>query len=120
MESSNKKILVVDDEKAIRDFFKRLLSLLNIEVAEAEDGYTAIKLARENKFNFFFIDMRMPGLDGLETSRQIHQINPEATITIITGYAMSAAIKQAQEEGYRIISKPFDIKDIEDVIKNAK
>ena len=120
MESNNKKILVVDDEKTIRDFFKRLLSLSNVEVAEAEDGYTAIKLARENKFNIFFVDMRMPGLDGLETSRRIHQINPEAAITIITGYAMSEAVKQAQEEGYRIISKPFDIKDIEDVIKNAK
>jgi len=120
MESNNKKVLVVDDEKNIRDFFKRLLSLSNVEVFEAEDGYTAIKLSQENKFSFFFIDMRMPGLDGLETSRQIRQINPEAVITIITGYALSEVIQQAQEEGYGVISKPFNIKDIEDVIKNAK
>ncbi|MFH1397903.1 MAG: response regulator [Candidatus Omnitrophota bacterium] len=119
MESNKKKILVVDDEKSIRDFFKWLLSLSNLEVVEAENGYDAIKLAQENKFNIFFIDLRMPGIDGFETSRQIRQINPEATITIITGYATCEAVKQAQDQGYRIIRKPFDIKDIEDVIKNA-
>ncbi len=112
--------MIVDDEEVIRNFFKRLLSLSDVEVVEAQDGYAAIKLAQKDKFDIFFIDMRMPGLDGLETSRQVRKLNPEAMIVMITGYATGDIIKQAHEEGYEIMRKPFDIKDIEDVIKNAK
>jgi CheY-like chemotaxis protein len=119
MENIKKKIMIVDDEKVIRDFFKRLLFLSDVEVVEAGDGYTAIDLARKDKFDIFFIDMRMPGLDGLETSRQIRQLNPEAKIVMITGYAMGDVLNQAHEEGCEIIRKPFDIKDIEDVIKKS-
>ncbi len=119
MEKRNKKVMIVDDEKIIRDFFRSLLSLSALEISEAEDGLTAIKLAQEDKYDIFFIDMRMPGLDGLETSRKIRQLNSEATIVIITGYALSDIIKQAREEGYGVISKPFNIQDIEEVIRKA-
>ena len=120
MKDANKRVMIVDDEKIIRDFFRSLISFSNIDLSEAEDGVAAIKLAKEKKFDIFFIDMRMPGLNGLETSRQIRKIAPAAKIIIITGYALSGLIKQAQEEGYRVLSKPFDIKVIEEVIVSIK
>jgi two-component system, NtrC family, response regulator HydG len=119
MEKRSKKVMIVDDEKIIRDFFKSLLSLSALEISEAEDGTAAIKLAQETKFDIFFIDMRMPGLNGLETSRKIRELDSQATIVIITGYALSDVIKQAREEGYGVISKPFNIQDIEEAIRNA-
>ncbi len=111
------KVLVVDDEKIVRDFFKRLLSLLGLEVTDVEDGYKAVEAAKVNKFDLYFIDVRMPGLNGLETYRQIHQIDPQAFVVMITGYAVEDILEQAQKEGaYGNIRKPFDINQIKEVV----
>lgn len=110
-------VLVVDDEKIVRDFFRKLISLLGLEVSEAESGAAAIEMAKGNRYDLFFIDVRMPGIDGLETYRQIKKSNPEGVVVMITGYAVEATLKQAKEEGaYGIIRKPFDISQIKDVI----
>ena len=98
------KVLVVDDEKIIRDFFGRLLSLQGLEVIEAEDGYKAAELAKGNKFDLYFIDVRMPGMDGLETFRQIRQIHPEALVVMMTGYALDNILEQAQRKGHPALS----------------
>lgn len=117
MEKDKIKALVVDDEKIIRDFFRRLLSLLNLEVVEADNGYKAIELAQKEKFDLFFIDVRMPGLNGLETYREIRRINPKAVAVMITGYAVEGILEQAQKEGALChIHKPFDINEIKNVI----
>lgn len=111
------KVLVVDDEKSVRDFLSRLLSLLGVEAFEVEDGYRAIELVKKEKFDLFFIDVRMPGLNGLETYREIRKISPEATAVMITGYAVEEMLEEAQKEGvYRAIRKPFDIDQIKDII----
>lgn len=115
------KILVVDDEKIVRDFFKRLVSFLGVETFEAPDGHTAIEMARNNKFDLFFIDVRMPGLDGLETYYKIKAIEPLAKVVMITGYALEQTLIQAQTEGvYGIIRKPFNIESIVKYIEQVK
>jgi DNA-binding NtrC family response regulator len=111
------KILIVDDEKIIRDFLMRLFSLQGLEVLSAEDGYKAIELTKSNGFDLFFIDMRMPGLNGLETYLKIKEINPKAQAVMITGYAVEDLLEEAVREGaIGIIRKPFDIVEIKDVI----
>lgn len=115
------KVLVVDDEKIIRDFFQRLLSLLNLEVAEAENGYKAIEMAQKEKFDLCFIDVRMPGLNGLETYREIRKTNPEAVVVLTTGYAVEEILEQAQKEGVEChIHKPFNINEINTVIDKVR
>src|SRR3989338_2251385 len=107
--------LVADDEKIVRGFFSRLLSLQGLEVVCAEDGYKAVELAKEGSFELFFLDVKMPGLDGLETFRKIRQINPHAVVVMMTGYAVEDILEQAQKEGaYGSIRKPFDISEIKD------
>ena len=114
------KVLVVDDEKIIRDFFGRLLSLQGLEVIEAEDGYKAAELAKGSKFDLYFIDVRMPGMDGLETFRQIRQIHPEALVVMMTGYALDDILEQAQKEGaHGSIRKPFAIGEIKGIVEKA-
>ena len=114
------KVLVVDDEKIIRDFFGRLLSLQGLEVIEAEDGYKAAELAKGNKFDLYFIDVRMPGMDGLETFRQIRQVHPEALVVMMTGYALDNILEQAQKEGASgSIRKPFAIGEIKGIVEKA-
>lgn len=111
------KVLVVDDEKIVRDFFKRFLPLLGLEVRDAENGYKAMEAVKLNKFDLYFIDVRMPGLDGLETYRGIRQLHPNAAVVMITGYAVEDILEKAQREGVRChIHKPFDINQIKEVI----
>jgi two-component system response regulator HydG len=111
------KVLVVDDEKSVRDFLRRSLSLLGLEAFDVEDGYKAIELVKKEKFDLFFIDVRMPGLNGLETYREIRKISPEATVVMITGYEVEETLEEAQKEGvYRSIHKPFDFDQIKDIV----
>lgn len=113
------RVLVVDDEKIIRDFFKRLLSLLNLDVMEAEDGYKAIELAKNEKFDIFFMDVRMPGINGLETYLKLKESNPNIRVVMMTGYAVEDILTEATKNGaYSIIRKPFDINEIRGVLDN--
>lgn len=117
MDKKKIRVLVVDDEKIIRDFFSRLLSLQGLEVVGAEDGYKAIELARGSVFDLFFIDVRMPGLNGLETYRLIRKIIPTAMVVMMTGYAEDAILGQAEKEGARSsIRKPFEISEIKVIV----
>ncbi len=120
MTNTKIKVLVVDDEKIIRDFFARLLSLQGLEVIEAEDGYKAAEMSKTGKFDLYFIDVRMPGLDGLETFRRIRQVHPEARVVMMTGYALDNILEQAQKEGASgSIRKPFAIGEIKGIVEKA-
>ncbi|MDP2928277.1 MAG: response regulator [Candidatus Omnitrophota bacterium] len=111
------RALIVDDEKIVRDFFKRLLAFLGVEALDADSGASAIELVRQKKFDLFFIDVRMPELNGLDTYRQIRKLDPEATVVMMTGYAVEEILKVAQKEGaFCHIHKPFDITEIKDII----
>lgn len=121
-EVKNLRVLVVDDDKVVRDFFSRLLRLHNLEVVTAEDGYKAIDLIQKDPLiNLIFLDVRMPGLDGLETYRKLRQFNRNAEIVMMTGYAEDEILKKAQQEGaYASIRKPFDIMQLKDIIDAVK
>ncbi|MFA6383732.1 MAG: response regulator [Candidatus Omnitrophota bacterium] len=111
------KVLVVDDEKGIRDFFKKYLSLLGLEASDAENGYKAVELVQSLKFDLYFIDVRMPGMNGLETFRAIRQIHPDAIGVMMTGYAVEDILDQVKKDGaYNVLHKPFDISEIKSAV----
>lgn len=116
---NNIKVLVVDDEKIICDFFVRLLTLQGgLEVVSVKDGYEAIEAVKGTRFDLIFLDMRMPGLDGLETYRTIRELDKEARVVMMTGYAVDNLLQQAEKEGaYGFIRKPFEIKEIRTIVK---
>jgi two-component system, NtrC family, response regulator HydG len=121
MEQKKTKILIVDDEQIIRDFFKRFLSMMGIDVVDVDSGYKAIELAKVSKFDLFFVDVRMPGINGLETFRALRQIDPAAAVVMITGYTVDDILDQALKEGAKdIIHKPFDISKIRESINDLK
>lgn len=104
------KILVVDDEELIRRTVAKILQKQNFEVVLAEDGYQAIAFAREQIFDMVISDVRMPGIDGVETIRQIKEIQPEIYAIIITGYASEETPVQALKLGVNdYIFKPFEV-----------
>lgn len=114
------KALIVDDELVIRDFLARFLGLkdIAIEAKAAEDGLKAIELAQKEKFDIFFIDMRMSKLNGLETLKELRKISPRAKHVMITGYAVDDLLEEALGEPGVVaaLRKPFDIDELKRVL----
>ena len=115
------KVLVVDDEEIIRDFLSRFLSLNGVEVKAVEDGFRAVETVKEEEFDLFFIDARMPMMDGLETFIKLKNIKPNLKCVMMTGYVVDDLLQQAKKEGAILsIRKPFDISEIEAIVETEK
>lgn len=118
-EKNKKKVLIVDDEKIVRDMLRHLLEFLGLEVHEVSDGLRAVELIRDRDIDFdiYFIDVRMPGLDGLDTYHQIHAIRPKAVVAIMSGYAVDDVFEQAKKEGVNyVLFKPFDLDRVQEIV----
>lgn len=116
----SKRILVVDDQAIVRDFFKDVAECIGDEVQTAEDGDIAIDICRTSHFDITFIDMRMPNMNGLETCRAILQLDPRAKVVVMTGYTEEHMIDEALQSGaIAKIYKPFDIDVVIDLIRTA-
>jgi len=114
-----KKILVVDDQKGIRSLLKSLLEEEGCQVITVGDGLSAIHATQEQKIDLIIMDMRMPGLNGLETAKRILQ---DSTIPVIlmTADAKTEVREAAREVGIeRCIIKPFAIDQLKDMVKFA-
>ncbi|MCM8800540.1 MAG: response regulator [Candidatus Omnitrophica bacterium] len=115
------KVLVVDDEKVVRDFLIRLLSLENLEVKTAEDGFSALEQAKKESFDLVFLDVRMPKMDGVQTLIELRKINPQARYVMMTGYAVDDLLEKAMKEGaFASLKKPFDINQMLSILKSAQ
>ena len=114
------RVLVVDDDEAIRNLLVRIIGKTYTAQA-AGDGEQAVALAQTQAFDVAFVDMRMPGMDGLDTMRALKQILPEITIVIITGYADNERIEQALREGaITCLKKPFSLQEIRSLLSREK
>jgi two-component system response regulator HydG len=114
------KILVVDDLKSIRLTLSGILEDEGYNVVMAEDGYQAIEAAKQTPFGLIFMDIKMPGINGVQTFREIKKINPEAVVIMMTAYSVEDLVREALEEGaYAVVYKPFDIEEILGMIKSA-
>jgi two-component system response regulator HydG len=113
-------VLVVDDVKSIRLTLGGILGDEGYNVVLAEDGYQAIDAAKETPFDLVFMDIKMPGINGVQTFREIKKINPEAVVIMMTAYSVEDLIKEALEEGaYAVVYKPFDIEKIVSIIDST-
>ena len=116
----SKKILVVDDQAIVRDFFKDVGECIGDDVETAEDGDVAIDICRNRHFDIAFIDMRMPHMNGLETCKAILSLDPEARVVVMTGYTEERMIDEALQSGaVAKIYKPFDIDVVVELIRTS-
>ena len=119
MEDRKLKILIVDDEDGLRLSMAGIIEMDGHEVLDASNGYDAIELAKKHVFDAAFLDIKMPGINGVETFKQIKKISPATTVVMMTAYAVQHLIKEALDEGaYACISKPFDMEKIMETIKD--
>ncbi len=113
-------VLVVDDLRSIRLTLGGILEDEGYNVVLAENGYQAIEAAKKTPFDLVFMDIKMPGINGVQTFREIKKINPEAVVIMMTAYSVEDLIREALEEGaYAVVYKPFDIEKIVSIIESA-
>jgi len=114
------RILVVDDEAAMREALKDWLMEDGYEVGLAESGQDALAMAAEKSWDVILLDLKMPGLDGVETLKRLkgEKVNTEAEILMMTAYASIDTAVQAMKEGaFDYLVKPFDPQEVEMQIK---
>lgn len=113
------KILVVDDEQGILDFFKKALGK-EYQVSTVLNGLEAIKLVKEEKPNLAILDIKMPGMDGIETLKQIRWLNKKIIVIMLTAYGTLDSAKEALKLGaHDYITKPFKLDYIREVVKES-
>lgn len=111
------RALVVDDEKIIRDFLSRILSIQSVETRAFEDGFAAIEAVKTENFDLAFLDVRMPKINGLETYKELKKIKPELKYVLMTGYGVDDILEEAKREGVStFLRKPFDINQISTLV----
>jgi two-component system nitrogen regulation response regulator NtrX len=104
-----RRILVVDDEKGVREALRQVLEYEGIEVQTAESGDGALKAYPEFHPHLVFLDVKMAGMDGLETLAQLREIDPVAQVVMISGHgSIQTAVEATQLGAYDFLEKPLD------------
>ncbi|WP_437634560.1 response regulator [Sorangium sp. So ce854] len=117
---TTRRVLVVDDEEGMRATLAANLELEGYEVVEARDGAHALELARRQRFALVLSDVKMPGLNGVETFRELRRIQPGLTVVLMTGFAIERLIEEGIGEGvYAVIYKPFSMEHLARVVARA-
>jgi signal transduction histidine kinase/CheY-like chemotaxis protein len=114
------RILVVDNEPHIVRLCVQILSEMGYAVRGSGDGLAALASLREDPVDLLLVDIKMPGIDGLELLRQARELDPNLTAVVITGYAtMDRAISALRAGARGFVLKPFDLKDLSRAVEEA-
>jgi len=107
------RMLLVDDEDDFRITLTKRLKLRKVNITDVASGNEAIEMVKQNSFDVAVIDVKMPGMDGIETLKQIKQIEPLIEIVMLTGHASIESGMEAMKLGaYDYVMKPCDIDEL--------
>ncbi|MBN2354480.1 sigma-54-dependent Fis family transcriptional regulator [candidate division KSB1 bacterium] len=113
-------ILIVDDEESVRHSLYNWFREDGYVVGVAKDAYDALEQMEKTKWDILLLDIRMPGMDGLELQRRIRQVNTDVIIIIMTAYAsVDTAVQSLKEGAYDYVVKPFNPDNLSHLIRNA-
>lgn len=113
-------ILVVDDEEVVLELFHKILKKEEYTVLAANNGKHALEIVERKRPDLVVLDLKMPGMNGIEILRQIKKIDKNIEVIMITGYGTMKTARIAMRLGaYDYITKPFDINYIKALIKDA-
>jgi CheY-like chemotaxis protein len=114
------EILVVDDEQSICMLLKDVLARFGHAVTTCQDGAAGIELATGKTFDLVFLDIRMPGMGGLEALKRLRELQPKATFVMITGFAKDDVIDEALQSGAAAcLCKPFSLSQVTQLLEEV-
>jgi len=118
--SSQANILVIDDEETMRDSCQQTLSRDGNRVEVAEDGSKGLAMLEAESFDLVILDLKMPGLNGMQVLKKIKADDPQAMVVVITGYAtVESAVEAIKSGAYDFIPKPFTPESLRAIVNRA-
>ncbi|MCR3922041.1 MAG: response regulator [Firmicutes bacterium] len=110
-------VMVVDDRVGIRKLLQEVLQGAGYNVVSAAGGAEALDLVKQNPVDLVLLDMKMSGMDGLETLTLLKKVTPQVIVLIMTAYEELEVLKEAARRGASgYISKPFDIEELKEIV----
>ena len=120
LKSDQKNILVVDDDTGVRTVFSSILRKEGYRVTAVKNGYEAIKVIDEESFDLALVDLRMPGLDGIQVLERIRSRRPQTRVIIYSAYGLVEDAVEAMRKGATdYLNKPFSPNELELSVKKA-
>ncbi|NCP56021.1 MAG: response regulator, partial [Rhodoferax sp.] len=118
------QILVIDDDAAVRGVFQLVLGEIGSDVRLAEDGLQGIAMAKAARPDLIFLDLKMPGIDGVETMRRLLALDHTLNIYIVTAFSQEylADLQAAQAEGmtFQLANKPLSSTQIRHIARSVR
>ncbi len=115
-----RRVLIVDDEKGIREALKQVLEYEEIDVQTCASGHEALRVYPEFQPHLVFLDVKMEGMDGLESLKRLRQLDPQAQVVMISGHGtIQTAVEATQLGAYDFLEKPLDTDRILLTLRNA-
>jgi two-component system response regulator (stage 0 sporulation protein F) len=113
----DKKVLIVDDQNGIRVLLMEVFSSEGYQTFQASNGKMALEIVRSESPDLVLLDMKIPGMDGLEILKRVKEINRDIKVIMMTAYGELDMIKEATELGALMhFTKPFDIDEMRMVV----
>lgn len=120
MSPSRGRLLVIDDEEDLRDMLEFILVGDGFDVVSVDGGEAALAEARGRSFDLAITDMKMPGMNGMETLTALKELDPSIQVIVVTGYASEQTAAECMKRGaYGYLRKPFELDDLRALIDRA-
>ena len=115
---TSRTILVVDDDLSITSIFEFILQQAGYNTITTSSGYECVEVMKSSQpVDIILLDLKMPGLSGIETYREIQKNRPSVLVVLMTGFTVDDFLKEAFELGaYGVIYKPFDVEEVLSII----
>ena len=114
-------VLIVDDDEGMTETLSDILADLGYSVEVVNDGFKAIENVKTCAFDVILMDIKMPGINGVKTLKEIKNIQPEATVMMMTAYSVEDLIAEALKEGaYGVIYKPIEVAKVVEFIERIQ
>ena len=114
----SRRVLIVDDEKNIRFSLSKALEKLEVPVETAASGEEALGKLTQADYDLMLLDLRMPGMDGMEVLRQVSQQLPELKVIIITAYgSLDLAVEAMRLGAVDFLQKPIDVTQVREMVR---
>ena len=117
---SEERILVVDDEKQIRDMYSQAFTRAGYEVTTAESAEEALEIFKREQFWVLFLDLNLPGMNGVDLCREIRKQYPMSIAYAVTGYASLFELSDCRDAGFEdYFTKPASLSDLLEAAEHA-